>query len=522
MMCLRDRWKAFARRMACAMFDRPPETATMDMPRHIVVLRWDAKLGDAIVSSPLYREMRDLPGAHVTVVTVAALAVMHERDFGANRVIVTRARPGLVDLLRVRRQLKQDGPVDAVVHLVGRIPPREIVFLRWLRAARVYSLDTSLRLVSHKHYAGGHAWRFGDHYLQVLRSLGVPNPRANYIVPMISDGGETGIDILFNPYGSRTDKSLSADKAAELLHALADAYPQAKIGILSAQPTRAAAARLEQRLNRAEVRSLAQIDTPAHAAAAVSTARIVVSVDTAIVHMAVGLRKRLIAIYADTGAMPNPWLPPATAEHRVVLSRHDLAHYARTGIKDMNQFPVAEVIDATRSLYDADTVVVEGEIVSGLGAASGTLARQLPMISAGFPAVSDCFRGTLNVALARPLWVVRADHRTAPLAWTPSGRTREVFDLLRVQLELVASRKRFEAWLYVAHGSPHRRTPELHELIAGEIELNGETHCVLTICSSAVSFTAPGDEQVRSDGAPGDQRLRPFGPESPIRLDVQK
>ncbi|MGF6765961.1 ADP-heptose:LPS heptosyltransferase [Paraburkholderia sp. GAS33] len=522
MIRLRDRWKAFARRIICALFDRPPETATMDMPRHIVVLRWDAKLGDTIVSSPFYREIRHLPNARVTVVTVAALAVMHERDFGVNRAIVTRARPGVLDLLRVLRQLNQDGPVDAVVHLVGRMPPREIVFLRLLRAARVYSLDTSLRLVSHKHQASDHSWRFGDHYLQVLRDLGVPNPRADYIVPMIANRGATGLDILFNPYGSRVDKSLSADKAVELLHALADAYPRAKIGILSARSTRAAAARLEQRVNRAGVRSLAHIDTPAHAAAAVSASRIVVSVDTAIVHMAVGLRKRLIAIYADTGAIPNPWLPPTTAEHRVVLSRHKLANYARTGIKDMNQFPVAEVIDATRSLYDANTVVVEGEIVSGLGAARGTLERQLPMISAGFPAVSGCFRGTLNVMLVRPLWVVRPDHRTAPLAWTPSGRTREVFDLLRVQLELIASRRYFETWLYVAHGSPHRRTPELHELIAGNIELNGETRCALTICAGAVSFTGPGDAQGRSDGAPSDQRLRPFRPESPIRFDVQK
>lgn len=489
-------WRAFARRVACALFDRPAREANARAPRHIVVLRWDAKLGDAIVSSPFYREIRRLPGARVTVVTVAALVGMHERDFGAHRVIVTRSRPGPVALLRVLRQLGQDGAVDAVVHPVQRIQAWEIAFLRFLGAARVYSLDASLRLVTHQLEAGAQAGRFGDHYLDVLSSLGVQAPCADYIVPMSASTGEPPVDILFNPYGSRADKSLSAGKAVELLRALADAYPHSTIGILSAPPTRAAAAQLERRVNHAGVRALRKIVTPGQAAAAVRAARLVVSVDTAIVHMAVGLRKRLIAIYADTGDFPNPWLPPALSEHRIVLSRHDVAQYARTGVKDMNRFAVADVIDAMRSLEDANVIVVEGRIVNGLGAASGTLARQLPLIGAGFPDVLACFRGTLNVALKRPLWVTRPDHRTAPLAWTPSGKTHEVFDLLRVELELVESGRRFEAWLYVAHGSPHRHTPEIHELIAQKIDLNGETRCVLTIRSGCVAFTGPAASEV--------------------------
>ncbi|CAG9269772.1 glycosyltransferase family 9 protein [Paraburkholderia caribensis] len=498
---IHDVWKAFARGAVRVLFDRAPVASGHGTPPHVVVLRWDAKLGDAIVSSPFYREIRGLAGVRVTVVTVAALAAMHERDFGADCVIVTGARPGLADLMRVCRQLRQAGPVDAVVHLVGRIPPREIVFIHCLQAARVYSLDASLRLVTHRsdetcrETDTGDSWarRFGDHYLDVLRSLGVPAPQAGYIVPMSASerAGAPTIDILFNPFGSRADKSLSAAKAAEVLRALADTYPHAKIGVLSSPATRAAASLLARQLGRGNAFALNLIDTPGQAAAAVNVARAVVSVDTAIVHMAVGLGRRLVAIYADPGAVPNPWLPPVACEHRIVLSRHDTAQYARTGIKDMNCFSAKEIVDAMRSLEEANAIVVKGRIGRGLGVANGTLARQLPMIESDFPDVSACFRGTLNVTLARPLWVTRPDHRTPPLAWTPSGRTREVFDLLRVELALIESGRRFVAWLYVAHGSPHRLTPDVHELIAPKIELNGETCCALTIRAGCVGFTAP-------------------------------
>ncbi|MBE1188921.1 lipopolysaccharide heptosyltransferase family protein, partial [Escherichia coli] len=108
---------------------------------HILVPRWDAKLGDSIVSSFFFREARRL-NARVTVLTVEELAQMHALDFGVDQVVITNANPGVLELLHLAQQL---GQVDVVVHLVGRIQPAEILFLRLLRPARVYSFDDRLR-----------------------------------------------------------------------------------------------------------------------------------------------------------------------------------------------------------------------------------------------------------------------------------------------------------------------------------------------------------------------------------------
>lgn len=57
---------------------------------HILLLRWDAKLGDSIVSSFFFRESRKL-NARLTVLTVDELAEMHTNTFDLTHVMWTRS-----------------------------------------------------------------------------------------------------------------------------------------------------------------------------------------------------------------------------------------------------------------------------------------------------------------------------------------------------------------------------------------------------------------------------------------------
>ena len=157
----------------------------------------------------------------------------------------------------------------------------------------------------------------------------------------------------------------------------------------------------------------------------------------------------------------------------------------------MNEFTDVDVIQHVVELLQesiAATLVVDAHIVSGLGVATGTLARQLPLISRSFPEVAECHPGTLNLQLSRPLRLIHPHHRSAPLAWTPSGRTKEVFDLLRIELEFAHIPHRVPAWLYVAHGSTHRQTPTVHEVITTHLELNGAKRCRVHLPAHAVEL----------------------------------
>lgn len=488
---LRNIRKACARVVCRLLADRLLTPRATQGSLHILVPRWDAKLGDSIVSSFFFREARRL-NARVTVLTVAELAQMHALDFAVDQVVITNAPPGVRELLRLARQL---GRVDAVVHLVGRIQPAEILFLKLLRPARVYSLDDSLRCVNRKFGAATAGLDMAERYRRVLMDLGASVVERKYIVPLPDTPPNLALatHLLFNSYASRPDKSLGFDRSVSLLRAIADAYPTWSIGILSSPATYEDALHMEGTVARENVRVIHGLVSPKDVAGAINQAQAVVTVDTAIVHMAVGLGTRLVAIYPAMDGQANPWLPPPSPLTRVVYSRQHPGQHRRTGKKDMNAFSLDVLLDNLRELLSTVPeperfFSLKARIVRGLGVAHGTLARQLPLISQEFPEVASCHPGTINLEFETPIKVTQPDHRTVPLAWTPSGRKTEVFDLVRVELEFDQLPARVPAWLYVAHGSPHRCTPTVHEVIARQINLSAVHECRLHIRASAISL----------------------------------
>lgn len=99
------------------------------------------------------------------------------------------------------------------------------------------------------------------------------------------------------------------------------------------------------------------------------------------------------------------------------------------------------------------------------GGASRNLVTQIPLIVTEFPEIAECHPGTMNVKLDCCLIVLRPDHRTRLIDWHPSQSPGEIFELLRIQFELPAGQLKVPAWIYLPSGSPHRMTPQIHEVI---------------------------------------------------------
>ncbi|MEK6594017.1 MAG: lipopolysaccharide heptosyltransferase family protein, partial [Pseudomonadota bacterium] len=108
--------------------------------------------------------------------------------------------------------------------------------------------------------------------------------------------------------------------------------------------------------------------------------------------------------------------------------------------------------------------------LSGFGTAACTVETQLPLISPDFPEIQNCHRGTINLELETPLIVALPDHRTKPIKWKAALKTGEIFDFVRIELEVPYGGARHPAWLYIAHNSQHRKNLRVHEVIAAHID----------------------------------------------------
>jgi hypothetical protein len=111
---------------------------------------------------------------------------------------------------------------------------------------------------------------------------------------------------------------------------------------------------------------------------------------------------------------------------------------------------------------------MNGQIISGLGAATNAIQLQKPFLRSFFPAIDDCKTGTINIQLEHALDVRIPDIVTTPIAWQPELDIGERFGFTKIELEIL--QRRYEGWIYGAEFSVHRFNYMLAEIIARPIE----------------------------------------------------
>jgi ADP-heptose:LPS heptosyltransferase len=350
---LRSTLRALARRGVLALFDRSMVIPMQATARNILMVRWDGKLGDAFVSSFFYREAKRC-GARVSVVTTTSLVELHAEHFGADVVLGTSRKPGLMELMRLAWRLQG---VDTVVHLTERITAREIIFLWLLRPCNVFSLDDNPRWVNGKLGNDTATLRFDEKYAAVLRRLGMAVVDTAPVIPIATSREGDDVDVVFNPFGSRPDKSISIQRAVSTLRQLAARHPKWRIGVLNCAKTRLCAEKICDAVGLETVTVCRRTQTIRGMIDTLWAALLVISVDTSVVHIAAGMRKPLLAIYPWIGSDANPWLPPPRSSTLVVYSPVDEATYRAAGLKCLDNYLDEEVLGGIESLTLVGAVV---------------------------------------------------------------------------------------------------------------------------------------------------------------------
>ncbi|GJA47498.1 MULTISPECIES: glycosyltransferase family 9 protein [Aeromonas] len=315
---LRDRVR---RALGILLFDKKMPLGIQGDIKHILVVRWDAKLGDSFISSFFFRELKKLPGnKKVTVITTPALASLYRDCFGVDEVIEINKRPGYGAIGKMVSAIPH---VDLVIHLTEGMKMKDLYLLYKLSSTNVASLDDSIGRVNVKLSEATAGMLFQDKYRYLLSLLGAKEVDQKYMIPVAEKGNVTSACddlILINPFGSTQYKSFSHAKMVELLKTLATEFAAYRFGVLSSPATYAAAEAMLRASAASNVMLLDGVKTIDNAIYCVQQCMAVLSVDTAIVHIAVGLEKPLVAIYPRHGETFNQWLPTSTPRVRILFS----------------------------------------------------------------------------------------------------------------------------------------------------------------------------------------------------------
>lgn len=334
---LRDRIR---RTLGIFLFDKQILPGLHGEINHILVIRWDAKLGDSFVSSFFFRELRKLPNKVITVVTTPALEKLYREDFGVDHVIAVNKRPNYKTLYHIASSI---GHVDFAIHLTENMKMKDLYFLYKLSPTNTVSLDDDIARVNIKLARVTEGLSFQEKYKYLLELLGLEEIDTQYIIPhrrLNSTITSEDKYIVINPFGSTRYKSISHEKITELLTDLSRHFPLLHFGLLSSPATRDDAQRIVNHCSKNNVVLLEGVDTIDDAINYVRNAKAVISVDTAIVHIADGLKKPLVAIYPRHGNDFNQWLPSASLLTKVVFSNS-------SGINaDMNNIESYTILDA--------------------------------------------------------------------------------------------------------------------------------------------------------------------------------
>ena len=310
------------RKLGIIFFDKEPSVADLSQVKNILVLRWDAKLGDSYISSFFFREIKKLPNVMVKVITTPELKDLYLEGFKADAVHIINKRPKYKDLKRVANEI---GPVDLVVHFTEYMKMKDLYFLSQLDAFNVASMDDGIKRVNINMSQQTNNMLFHDKYVYLLELLSVPNIDESYIIPYSSCliKHVENPDFVFNFFGSTEHKSVAIERATTTLIEVIQRYPNLKIGLLSSPNTAKKADLIMGNVNSNNVFVIKNINTINDAINVISHAKVVVSVDTSIVHIASGLKKSTIAIYPKLKDVFNPWLPPATDQVSVLFSDYE-------------------------------------------------------------------------------------------------------------------------------------------------------------------------------------------------------
>lgn len=307
-------WRDHLRRgVATFLFDKTLQNEG-PFQEAILFVRWDAKLGDTVVLSWMWRAIRaHRPDLKLWIITGPAFYDWYAGTYGFDKVLLAPSRPKLHAFFKMTADIKKP---RYVVHLSQALKARDLFFLRLVQPAHVASLDDSLKCIDIKLGQLTEGRHFSEKLVPFLEQLSIPVSDRRYWLPesepdriKIMRHWPTETVIGFCPYGASKHRCFSDAKMLWTIQTLLtiSAKRNQRVRVLLIV-TSDHVTRLTELMRYHGLSDDVLFRPTANLSELIEQVRAcagVISVDTGLVHVASGLQKPLLAFYHPPNAK-NP------------------------------------------------------------------------------------------------------------------------------------------------------------------------------------------------------------------------
>ena len=287
--------------------------------KKILFLRYDGKIGDYIVTSWVYREIkRQRPDIQVDVVGISKNEKLFLNNKSINKFYKLKKSKKLFMYFLAKKLRVED--YDVLIDPTEVLKNRDLFFIKNINAKINFGYDKgNVNLFSKS--INKNSKTMVDVYKEILENLGFCNLDSNYEVP-IKVSSEKKIDeylksnridkyIAMNFFGAGKRRKFTPKKATELIVKVRNEYPEHEIIILNSPRDKKVIFKIIKRIKCLDSNSNIfygeDFKTIYDAISLINKSDIVITPDTAVVHIAKGLKKNIVAFYSENKENYEKW-----------------------------------------------------------------------------------------------------------------------------------------------------------------------------------------------------------------------
>lgn len=304
------------------------ESVTNINIKKILFMRQDGKIGDYIVSSFVFRELKKhSPSLHIGVVCNKRQAYLFEQNPYIDKCYLVKTK-SILDYVKCGLRIRKE-KYDVVIDPTVLMRNRDLILLRLIHAAIYIGYKKSdYKIFNINLENGGH---FSELYKQALEKIGFKIHHMQYDIPYNHNANEEIRDFLdknslngyiaINFFGASNSRKINDENIIEYIEYLQKIAPNRSLVLLSYPDVWNKLQKIAKNFQQVFVFNITHIF---HTIELIRYADLLISPDTSTIHIASGLNKKIIALYSEGIENFTHWKPMSQEETHIIFYKEHI------------------------------------------------------------------------------------------------------------------------------------------------------------------------------------------------------